>query len=274
MPSASSRRRREAAVARSSAWPCSRRSTSAWRSARTRRRSATPATRTSSSWRRRVSWARCSSSARQPSSASSRSGRDRASCACSAATSASTRCASVTAARASSSSPARRRCSSVARARSARPDSQAEACRSAARSAAARPSRARASTMRASVRWARASSAAAAASAGPAPGLLGRGCRHHAGGRAHPPARGGEAVALGGHHDEVVAGEGEVDRLLPAVDADRPADERVQHGLGSGPAAACPDVGAHRLGAAAGRERIEPRCAGGRRRPGAPAPRR
>ena len=46
-PSDSSRWRRVAAVARSSAWPCSRRSTSASRSVSTRRRSATPATRTS-----------------------------------------------------------------------------------------------------------------------------------------------------------------------------------------------------------------------------------
>ena len=214
-----------------------------------------PATRTASACRRRVTSARRSSSARQAVSASSSSGRDRASWACSAVTSDSRRCACATAARASSSSPPRRRCSSTARSVSAWPDSQAEACRSAARSAAARASRARASTMRDSVRSRPRQLGRGGGLLGPSPRLLDRGRGDHAAARAHPPAGGGEAVALGGDHDQVVAREREVDRLLPAVDPDGPADERVEHRLGDRPAVARPDVAADRLGTASRRQR-------------------
>ena len=83
-------------------------------------------------------------------------------------------------------------------------------------------------------------------------GLLDGGGGDHAGGRADPPAGGGEAVALGGDHDQVVAGQGEVDGLLPAVDPDGVAEEGVENGLGRLLAVAGVDVGPHRLGAAAG----------------------
>ncbi len=107
---------------------------------------------------------------------------------------------------------------------------------------------------------------------GPALRLFDRGLGDDTGGVAHAPARGGEAVALGRDHDEVVAGEREVDGLLPAVDAYGAADKRVEHGLGDCTALAGADVRAYGLGAGAGRE---PRRGGVRpaapRSAGAPA---
>ncbi len=67
---------------------------------------------------------------------------------------------------------------------------------------------------------------------GPAARLLDGGRRDHAGRRPDAPARGREAVALGGDHHEVVAGQRQVDGLLPAVDPDGATDERVEHRLG------------------------------------------
>ena len=101
---------------------------------------------------------------------------------------------------------------------------------------------------------------------GPAPRLVDRGGRDHARRRTHPPARGGEAVALGRDHHEVVAGEREVDGLLPAVDPDGAADQGVEHRLGDRSAVAHPHVAPHGLGAAAGRELAGPDR--GRRLPG------
>ena len=98
---------------------------------------------------------------------------------------------------------------------------------------------------------------------GPAPRLLDGRLGDDAGAGAHTPPRSGEAVALGCHDHQVVAGEREVDRLLPAVDADGPADEGVEDRLGHGPTLARPDVGAYGLGAAARGQRV------GRRRRGA-----
>ena len=224
-PSASRRWRRDAAVARSSAWPCRRRSTSAWRSARTRRRSATPATRTSSSWRRPRSSARRSSSSRHASSASCSSGSDPASCACSAVTSASRCCAAGDSRRA----PPRARRPAGAAPRPTAP------CRSAPPRrpsvvAVGRPlgrGTGVAGPGQHDARLGQLRPGQLGRGGGllrPAPRLLDRGRGHHAGARAHPPARGGETVALGRHHDQVVAGEREVDRLLPAVDAHGPAD--------------------------------------------------
>ena len=92
---------------------------------------------------------------------------------------------------------------------------------------------------------------------GPATRLFDRGGGDDARARSHPPAAGGEAVTLGGDHDEVVAGEREVDGLLPAVDAHGPADQRVEHRLGDGTTLADPDVAAHRLGAAPRRQRAD-----------------
>ena len=206
VPSASSRRRRDAAVARSSAWPCRRRSTSAWRSARTRRRSAMPATRTSSSWRRPAASARRSSSAFHASRASWSSGSDPASCACSAVTSES-RC---------SRGGDRRPCLLELAGHPALLLGGALALdrdpphtpRRGGRPPApppARASRARASAMRALGQPRPRQLGRCGRLLRPAPRLLDGGRRHHAGPRAHPPARGREAVALGGDHHQVVA---------------------------------------------------------------------
>ena len=92
--------------------------------------------------------------------------------------------------------------------------------------------------------------------------LLDRGGRHDARSRAHPPPGGGEAVAVGRHHDEVVTGEREVDGLLPAVDPHGPAHQGVEHRLRHVAAPASPHVGPDRLGAAAGGQVPDP---GGRR---------
>ena len=196
----------------------------------------------------------------------------RPSWACSAVTSARRCCAAATAARASSSSPARRRCSSAARSPSAPPASQADAWRSAARSAAARASRPRASAMRASVRCGPGQLGGGGGLLGPAPCLLDRGGGDHAGGRAHAPARGGEAVALGRDHDEVVAGEREVDGLLPAVDAHGPADERVEHRLGDRRRRGGPGRGARTGSALLPGGQRRRRAGGGRARPRRAAP--
>ncbi len=107
--------------------------------------------------------------------------------------------------------------------------------------------------------------------------LLDRSGRHHAGRRAHAPPGGGEAIPLGGHHDEIVALEGEIDGLLPPVDPDGMADQRIEHGLGDRLAVTGPHVAAHRSGPRdAGRKR---RWRGCREpaspcRPGAPTRRR
>ena len=100
---------------------------------------------------------------------------------------------------------------------------------------------------------------------GPAACLLDGGGGHDARGRAHAPSGGREAVAFGGDHHEVVAGQREVDGLLPAVDADGPADERVEHRLGDRPAVAGPHVAPDRFGTAARGQRAGSRRA--RRRP-------
>ena len=110
--------------------------------------------------------------------------------------------------------------------------------------------------MRASVRVARASSAAAAASAARWLRLFDGGGSDHAGAGTHTPAGGGEAVALGRDDDEVVAGQREVDRLFPSVDANGPADEGVEHRLGDDAALARPHVPSDGLSAGAVRERV------------------
>ena len=86
---------------------------------------------------------------------------------------------------------------------------------------------------------------------GPAPRLFDRGGGDHAGGRAHAPPRGGEAVTLGSDDHEVVAGQREIDGLLPAVHPDGAPDQGVEHRFGDRPALAHPHVASHRLGAAA-----------------------
>ena len=90
---------------------------------------------------------------------------------------------------------------------------------------------------------------------GPASGLVDRGGRDHPRRRTHSPARGGEAVALGGDDDQVVAGEGEVNRLFPAVHAHGAADQGVEDRFRHGAPAAGAHVAAHRFGTAARRQR-------------------
>ncbi len=85
-------------------------------------------------------------------------------------------------------------------------------------------------------------------------GILDGGRGDHAGRRAHPPPGGGEAVALGGHDDEVVALERQLNGLLPSVHPDGAPDEGVEHRLGDRLAVAGPHVAAQRLGRRARRQ--------------------
>ena len=103
---------------------------------------------------------------------------------------------------------------------------------------------------------------------GPATGLFDRGGRDDARGRPDVPPAGGEPVTLGRDHDQVVPGQGEVDRLLPPVDPDRAPDERVEDRLGGRPALAHADVAADRLGATPGGELAHARCDRGPRASG------
>ena len=84
---------------------------------------------------------------------------------------------------------------------------------------------------------------------GPLLGVLDGRRGDHAGRRADPPSGGGEAVALGGDHDQVAALEREVDRFLPAVDTDGVADERIEDGLSHRLPVPRPHMAADRLGA-------------------------
>ena len=98
---------------------------------------------------------------------------------------------------------------------------------------------------------------------GPAARLFDRGSRHHAGRRAHAPAGRCEAVTFGGDHHEVVAGQREVDGLLPPVDPDGATDQGVEHRLGDRSPLPHPHMAPDRLGTAAGGQLPDPR----RRRP-------
>ena len=95
---------------------------------------------------------------------------------------------------------------------------------------------------------------------GPAARFFDGSGRDHAGRRAHPPPRGGETIAFGGDHHEVVAGQREVDGLFPPVHPDGTADEGVEHRLGDRSTLPHPYVTPHGLGTAAGGQLADSRC--------------